>query len=147
LRPAAPWQVTSDSNQKGIDMSNRKSASQIRREWWLVCIRERPEGRQINRSHCMSMDDDLRKLIRDGVVSVHREAAHTSPFCNVRRTVVRMKDGASNPPGHISCPGCRRSASTSNQVLHKVGCPAGHGRTQDAERSKGPKTLSAFSRD
>lgn len=131
-------------------MSNRKSASQLRREWWMLCIREQLHGRRINVAGQMYMDDDLRRLIASGVVTLHRVKAGSG-----RQTMVKAADGQPNPPGVIICPDCKRGSDASYAVEHKVGCAIGHQhpgsvRYRDAVESffkKAPKILSASHRD
>lgn len=105
-------------------MSNRKSNSHKRREWWLLCIREFPDGRMVNRSHCRQVDDDLRKLIAEGVVLMFRRTRSFGKRI-IRYTHVRVADGSVNAPGYIGCPDCGRSAPTTNQVEHRIGCCIG----------------------
>lgn len=128
-------------------MSNRKSNSQKRREWWLLCIRERPEGRDVNRRYCMRIDDTLRQLIREGVVILFRR---TIPSIHkiTRYSCVKMADGSVNPPGHVVCPDCQRSAPLTVEITHKITCCLTHKRVRcDAaartKQGRGKKMLSA----
>lgn len=99
-------------------MSNRKTARQLRREWWLLCIRERPEGRLINCQGGMVMDDDLRYLIDEGVVGIKRLVAH-----GMRKfTMVFLKDGSTNPVGPVVCPCCKRMHYQTKGLIHKMSC-------------------------
>lgn len=131
-------------------MSNRKSASQLRREWWMLCIREHLNGRRINASGQMLMDDDLRRLIDQGAVTLCRVNAGSG-----RKTMVKAADGLPNPPGDIICPDCKRGSDASYAVEHKVGCVIGYQypssvHYRDAVESffkKAPKILSASHRD
>lgn len=127
-------------------MSNRKSNSQKRREWWLLCIRERPEGRDINRSHCMRRDETLNQLIKEGVVTLFRRT-QSSGYALTRYSCVKMTDGSVNPPGHVVCPDCKRSGVRTNTIAHKINCcltrnawsPVAFG----IKANRGPKQLSA----
>lgn len=127
-------------------MSNRKSTSQLRRDWLMICIREIPGGRIINRSGCMRMDDDLRRLIAEGKIILSRVSC-PSVFRSIRRTMVSAKDGLPNSPGFIICPACKRSAEHSSFVIHKIGCAVARNNVRGEQSEKGPKTLCATHTD
>jgi hypothetical protein len=129
-------------------MSNRKSASQLRREWWLLCIRERPKGRLINCRGGMAMDDDLRRLIDDGVVGIRRLVAHGRR----KFTVAFLKDDSTNPVGPVVCPCCKRMHYQTKGLIHKMSCVVPNGYNSGAyqgiiqeRRKKGMGLLSYVS--
>lgn len=78
----------------------------------------------VNRSHCRQVDDDLRKLIAEGIVTIFRRTKSSGQRLT-RYTHVKVTDGSVNAPGHVACPDSKRSGPTTNHIEHRVSCCVG----------------------
>lgn len=77
------------------------------------------------------MDDDLRRLIDDGVVGIKRLVAH-----GMRKfTMVFLKDDSTNPVGPVVCPCCKRMHYQAKGLIHKMFCVVPNGYKSGAYRA------------
>lgn len=108
-------------------MSNKKPQGQLRRELLMLILRHSLRGIKVNCSGGLALDDDLKRLIREGAVTLER--------VNSARTVLTKSSGRRISRYHLArpsdgvflttwpaCPCCGVVAESVWRIQHAINC-------------------------
>lgn len=127
-------------------MSNKKSQGQLRRELLLLSIRHSINGRAVNCSGGIALDDDLKRLVHEGLVTLSRESRYSGGRTSLaiakgrdkrisRYHLARPADGIFLTTWP-ACPCCGVVGETVWHIRHAINCSLRVDHRSDSQRNR-----------
>ncbi|WP_408601788.1 hypothetical protein [Pseudomonas sp. PLMAX] len=135
-------------------MSNKKSQGQLRRELLMLRLRHSIRGIKVNCSGGLGLDDDLKRLIKEGHVKLIRDSHYTpgktrlgtnSKASRISRFHLAQPADGVHLTTWPACPCCGVVGSAVYNIRHALNCSLRTDHRADSRnrRGRGPTMLLA----